>query len=147
MVARLVDEEAAGVPLLAVPAAEVVRAVLGVEHPREVDGGDLADRAVLDHLAQRAVARRVAVVEGDDDLAAGAVDGVLDGGGARPVDRERLLDDDVGAGIQRPDDERRVQVVARADDHAIDRSARTIASSCRAVTRSAPAARRDTRST
>ena len=78
VVARLVDEEAPGVLLLAVPAAEVVRAVVGVQHPGEVDGGDPTDRAVLDHLAQRAVARRVAVVEGDDDLAAGAIDGVLD---------------------------------------------------------------------
>ena len=35
--------------------------------------------------------------------------------GDRPVDGQRLLDDDVGAGIQCPHDQRRVQVVARAD--------------------------------
>ena len=45
MVGRLVDEEAAGIPLVGVPAAEVVGAVLGVEIPVEIDRGDLADRA------------------------------------------------------------------------------------------------------
>ena len=120
VVARLVDQQAAGVALLAVPAAEVVGAVLGVEHPGEVDRGDLPDEAVLDDLAQRAVAGRVPVVEGQHDLATRALDGVLDGGCARRVDRQRLLDDHVGTRLERPHDERRVLVVARADDDPID---------------------------
>ena len=119
VVAGLVHEQAAGVLLLAVPAAEVVCAVLGVEHPGEVDRGDLPDRALLQDLPQRTVARGVAVIEGDDHVASGAVDRIFDRGGAGGVDREGLLDDDVGTGIQRPHDELGVQVVARADDHAV----------------------------
>ena len=45
---------------------------------------------------------------------------VFDRGGALGVDREGLLDDDVDAGLERADDERRVQVVAGGDDDAVD---------------------------
>ena len=49
VVRRLVNQQATGVGLVAVPAAEVVRAVGGVEHPFERDRQRSADRAVLDH--------------------------------------------------------------------------------------------------
>ena len=53
------------------PAAEVVRAVAGVEQPLEVNAGDLADDTGLQHLLDLAVARRVTVVEGDGLLYVG----------------------------------------------------------------------------
>src|SRR5204863_484036 len=70
VVARLVDHQPAGVALVAVPAAEVVGAVAGVEEPLEVDGEDAADRAGLEQLLDSAVARGVAEVEGDGEPAA-----------------------------------------------------------------------------
>src|SRR3546814_4466874 len=79
------------------------------------------DTLVPDTTVFRAgVARRVAVVEREDDLAPGAHDGVFDARGAGRVDRERLLHDDVGAGLERADDEVGMQVVARGDDDPVD---------------------------
>src|SRR5690606_23674239 len=72
VMAGLVHEQPARALLVAVPAAEVVGAVRGVQQPLEVHRGDLADAARREELAQRAVARRVAVVERHDHRAAGA---------------------------------------------------------------------------
>ena len=118
--ARLVHEKTARVLLVPVPAAEVVGAVVGVEHPLEVDGGDLPDRAVLDDPAQRAVAGGVPVVERQHHLSAGAFDDLFDAGRARRVDRQRLLDHDIGTGLERADDQLGMQIVARADDDPVD---------------------------
>ena len=63
----LVHQQAAGVVLVAVPAAEVVGAVARVEQPLEVDRADLADRAGAQQGVQLAVDRVVAVVEADGD--------------------------------------------------------------------------------
>ena len=59
MVGHLVDEKAAAVGLVAVPAAEVVRAVHRVEHPLEGHGDDLADLAT-DELIEKKRAERLA---------------------------------------------------------------------------------------
>eukprot|EP01135_Chromosphaera_perkinsii_P010108 Nk52_evm1s2013 gene=Nk52_evmTU1s2013 len=94
------DEEAAAVGLVAVPAPEVVGAVLGVQHPFEGHRDHLADLPRGDDPLQRGVAGAVAVVEGDQHLPAGAGDRVLDAAGARRVDRQRLLDHHVRARLQ-----------------------------------------------
>ena len=101
MVGRLVHHQAAAVGLVAVPAAEVVRAVAGVEQPLEVDAGDLADDAGLEHLLDLAVARRIAVVEGDGQLAAGPLLGVDDLLALLDVDGHRFFTDDVAAEFHR----------------------------------------------
>ena len=118
--ARLVHQQAAGVLLLAVPAAEVVGAVHGVERPLEVHRGDLADLAGRDDLAQRRVPRGVPVVEGHDDVAAGLADRARDPPAARPVDGQRLLDDDVGPRGERPRHQLGVRVVGRGHDDDVD---------------------------
>src|SRR5262249_42324873 len=65
MVGGLVHEQSAGVRLVAMPAAEIVRTVMGIELPLEIDGGDLADSAGCQYLLQQRTRRRIAVVERD----------------------------------------------------------------------------------
>ena len=120
VVARLVHQQAAGVLLLAVPAAEVVGAVHGVERPLEVHRGDLADLAGRDDLAQGGVPRGVPVVERHDDVPAGLGDRARDPSAARPVDGQRLLDDDVGPRGERPRHQLGVRVVGRGHDDDVD---------------------------
>ena len=116
----LVDEQPARVRLLPVPAPEVVGAVHGVERPLEVHRGHGADLAVGDDLPQRGVARAVAVVERRDDLAPGVGDRLADAPHALGVDRERLLDDHVGAGVQRTHHEVGVREVGGGHDHPVE---------------------------
>ena len=51
-------------------------------------------------ILERGVPRRVAIVVGHDDLPAGPLDRLGDLPVLVRVDRQRLLDDDVGTGIQ-----------------------------------------------
>ncbi|GAB4007401.1 hypothetical protein GCM10029992_61050 [Glycomyces albus] len=81
MVAGLVDQQAAGLLGQAVPAAEVVGAVAGVEQPVEADRDDLADRALAKEVGDLLVDRVVAVVEGDRDRSGRLPLGFEDGGG------------------------------------------------------------------
>ncbi len=101
VVGGLVYQQPARLVLAAVPAAEVVRAVDGVQRPLEVHGGDIADPAVRDGLPYRRVTGGVAVVEGDDELPGVALGGVGDPLAALGVDRQRLLHHHVAAGVQR----------------------------------------------
>jgi hypothetical protein len=71
VVGGLVHEQPAGHRLLAVPPAEVVGPVAGVERPGEVDQVRGADRAAGHELAEPGVGRRVPVVEGDREAAPG----------------------------------------------------------------------------
>ena len=97
MVRRLVDEQPARVALVAVPAAEVVRAVAGVEQPLEVHGGDLADDPLFEQALDLGVARGVAVVEGHAVVPARRLLGVDDLLALSGVDGHRLFADDVAA--------------------------------------------------
>ena len=117
VVGRLVHHQAARIGLVGVPAAEVIGAVDGVEQPGEVDRDDVADLARHQELLDLGARRGIAVVEGDTDLAAGALDGVDDtlclvGGG-----RHRLFGDDVAAGFEGAHDVVVVSGVGRGDDH------------------------------
>ena len=119
MMGRLVDEQTAGLVLVAVPAAEIVGAVDAVEIPAEIDGGDLADDAGHQQVLHLGAMRRVAVVEGNRHRLAGLLLGVEDGAEARHVDGHRLFGDDVGAEFERPHDVFVVQVVGHGDDDRI----------------------------
>jgi hypothetical protein len=115
-----VHEQPAGVLLLAVPAAEVVGAVGGVEQPLEVHRGDVTDLPGGDEGLERAVARGVAVVEGHQHVPAGALDRVRDA--THPVlgRGQRLLDDGVRTGLQGGDDVVGVEDVRGGDDDPVD---------------------------
>lgn len=119
VVGGLVHKESAGVRLLPMPAPEVVGAMPGVQHPVEVDTRHAPDRAVRDELPQRAVPRRVAVVEGDHHRTPGRLLGLDDLPRAGGVDRERLLHDDVRARPKAARDQRGVGVVGAGDDHPV----------------------------
>ena len=119
----LVDEQPAAVGLVAMPAAEVVGAVGGVQHPLEDHRDHLADLPGGDDLLQGGVARAVAVVEGHQHLAAGAVDGFLDASGAGGIDGQGLLDDHVGPRVQHAHHVLGVQAVRGGDDHPVHREA------------------------
>ncbi len=98
MVSRFMHQQAAAVALLPVPAAEVVRAVFGVEQPLKMDGVDLANRTVHQQLAYLAVVRRVAVVKGYTHAAARLFDSVKDTQGALLINGHRLFSNDVAPG-------------------------------------------------
>jgi hypothetical protein len=91
-----------------------------VERPLEVHARDGPDPALGDHPAQRRVPRAVSVVERRDHLAARLRDGGADAPHALGVDRERLLHDHVGAGVQGAHDVVGVREVGRRDDHPVE---------------------------
>ena len=111
----LVDPERAALRAVGMPAAEVVRAVRGVEVPREIDGRDLADLARHEEFLDLLVLGRVAVVERDHDLLAGALLGVEHRLALLLVDDHRLLGHDVDAAVQRLDQILAVIAVNRRD--------------------------------
>ncbi|CAG9942979.1 unnamed protein product [Clonostachys rosea f. rosea IK726] len=86
------------------PVVEVVHAGDGADGPRAEDLGDLG------------VVRRVAVVEGDADPAAGALDGGEDLGAAGGVYRHGLLAEDVAAEVEGAHDVGVVGAVDGGDD-------------------------------
>jgi hypothetical protein len=86
------------------PAPEIVGAVDDVEVPAEVDRDDLPDLVREQDLLHLLVGRRVAVVEGDDDLAVVPLLGVEDGLTFRFVGRHRLLGHHVDAAVEPLDD-------------------------------------------
>ena len=96
----LVYPQRAALLAQAVPAPEVVGAVAGVEVPREVHRGDRADLAREQDLLDLAVLGRVAVVEGDPDLASRALLGVQQGAHLLLVYRHGLLGQHVDATLQ-----------------------------------------------
>jgi len=116
VVGGFVDHQAAGVVLVAVPAAEVVRAVAGVEQPFEMDAGDLADDSGVDDLFDLGVARSVTVVEGDGEVLAGALLGVDDLLAFISIDGHRLFADDVAAELHRAAGVFVMGAVHRGDD-------------------------------
>ena len=71
-------QQAAAVALLPVPAAEIVRAMFGIQQPFKVHRKHLADGAVHQQFANFAVVRRIAVVEGHTHFAARLFNGVKD---------------------------------------------------------------------
>ena len=121
VVAGLVHQQAAGVVLVPVPAAEVVGPVAQVEQPFEVDRADLSDNAGAQQGVQLAVDRVVAVVEADGDPTAGALLGGVDAAAALKVGGHRFFRDDVAARVQGGHDVVGVQPVHGAHDHLVDR--------------------------
>jgi hypothetical protein len=119
VVGGLVDHQAAGIALVAVPAAEVVRPVGGVQQPLEVDADDVAQRAALDDLLDLRVAGGVAVVEGDGEVLAGALDRVDDLLALLGIDGHRLLADGVAAQLHGADDVAGVGAVHAGDDDGV----------------------------
>ena len=117
MMRRLVHPEAAAAVLVRVPAAEVIGAVVHVEIPREVDRQHFADLPRHEDFLDRAVLRRKAVVEGDDDLLLVALLGVEHRLALLLVDDHRLLGHHVEAPVERADDVLAVVRVLRRHHH------------------------------
>jgi len=97
VVGGLVHEQAAGLVFFAMPAAEVVGAVAGIQHPGKVDVARAADRALHDQLAHGGCKRRVAVVECHAQRAAGPLDRVEDLAGLGVIGGHGLFGDGVAA--------------------------------------------------
>ena len=76
VVRGLVDHQAAGVFLVAVPAAEVVGAVQRVQQPVEIDREHVADLAAHQQVLDLRARRRIAVVEHHAHLPVVALAGV-----------------------------------------------------------------------
>ena len=106
-------------PLVGVPATEVVGAVHGIEVPVEVDRGDLADPPRGQQLADLPRGRREAVVERHVDPPPGPRLGVEDAPAVLGRRRHRLLGDDVDARLERLHDDVGMGVVAGADDERV----------------------------
>ena len=104
MVRGLVHQQAAGVRDVRVPAAEVVRAVVGVEQILEIHRAHAADRAGDDQLLHLGAERRPAVVERHPHALAGGGHGLEHGAALDGVGGHRLLGDHVAAGMQRTHD-------------------------------------------
>ena len=73
VVRGLVDQQTAGIVLAAVPAAEVVRSMTGVQQPLKRDTGNRARNARFQHFLDLRVAGRITIVECDRDVLAGAL--------------------------------------------------------------------------
>ena len=119
MVRGLVHHQAAGVLLVAMPAAEVVGAVAGVEQPVEVHREHLADDAGHEQVLDLGARRRVAVVEGDPHVRPVLLLRVDDALALLRVGGHRLLGDHVAAQLHRPADVVRRGGVLGGDDHAV----------------------------
>ena len=116
MVGRFVHQQAAAVAFFTVPATEVVRAVLGIEQPLKVNGGNVADRALHQQFTHLAVVRRIAVVKGHAHRVPGLFDGVQNAQRALLVDGHRFFGDHIAARVQRTDDVIIVGAVHGGDD-------------------------------
>jgi hypothetical protein len=101
------------------PAPEVVGAMPRIEIPGEIGRRHLADGARHQDLFDSAVLRRIAVVERDDDRAAGLLFRVENGLALRLVDAERLFGHHVDAALQALDDVFAVIAVHRRDHQEI----------------------------
>src|SRR5271166_228694 len=108
---RLVHEQATGICLVAMPAAEIVGAVMRVELPLEIDRGDMPDDARLQHLLQQGTRRRIAVVEGDCYRSSARLSRCDNPAAGLGIDRQRLLGDHIGAKLQRTHDIEAVRVI------------------------------------
>ena len=122
VVCGFVYEEGAGAVSQAVPAAEVAGAVVGVEHPVEVGGDDVADGAFLEELFDLGHVRAPAVVEADDDLVFGVSFGVEDGLALVFVGGHGFFGEDVAAVLEGFDDELVVCGVHGGDDDEVGAS-------------------------
>ena len=119
MVRGFVHQEAAGLVLVAVPAAEIVGAVNAVEIPAEIHRLDLADRAGHQDVLELRARRRIAVVERHRDALARLalrIEHALEPG---QIDRHRLFGDDVAARLERPHDVFVVEIIRHRDDHRV----------------------------
>ena len=115
----LVHQQPAGVALVAMPAAEVVGPVAQVEQPLEVHREHLADGVGQEQLAHLGGVRRVAIVEGDPQLASGAVNRIQDLLALLRIDRHRLLGDGVAAQLHGAHDVAVMGTVDRGHDHRV----------------------------
>ena len=71
MVGGFVDQQTAAVFLVAMPSAEIVRTVIGIQKPLEMNAGNLSDESASEDLLDPGIAGRVAVIECDGDIASG----------------------------------------------------------------------------
>ena len=101
------------------PAAEIVGAVTRVEVPGKIHRRHLADLARHQQLFDRLVLRRVAVIEGDDQVAAALLFGVEHRLALLLVDDHRLFGHHVDAAFERLDDVLAVEAVDRRDHQQI----------------------------
>lgn len=68
MMCRLVYQKTATVSLIAMPSTEVIGSVACVQHPLEVNAGDLSNGARSDQLGYLGVVRCVTIVERNPNL-------------------------------------------------------------------------------
>ena len=116
VVGGFVHQQAAAVALFTVPAAEVVRAVLGVEQPLKVNGSDVANHPLHQQFTHFAVVRRVAIVKGHAHGMPGLFDGIEDTQRAFFINGHRFFGDHIAARMQRTDDIVIVGTVHGGDD-------------------------------
>ena len=100
MMRGLVDPQRTALRAQPVPAPEIVGAVAGVEVPREVHRRHLADGARHQQFLDPLMLRRVAVIEGHDDVAAALAFGIQHGLALLLVDRHRLFGHDVEPALE-----------------------------------------------
>ena len=104
VVRGLVKHEAAGIGFVGVPATAVVGAVAGFDHPLKINREDIADLAAHQEVLHVRAGRRVALVEIDAEVAAGAVLGFEDAAARLGGGRHRFFRDDVAAARHGTDD-------------------------------------------
>src|SRR4029453_13648837 len=92
---RFMDPQAAAAVLVRMPAAEVVGAVVHVEIPGKIHRQHAPDLSRHQHLFDRTVLGRIAIIESDDDLFVVALFGVENSLALLLVDDHWLLGHDV----------------------------------------------------
>src|SRR5690554_2549936 len=91
------NQEAAAVALIPVPAAEIIRSMLGIKQPFKVDRGHIANYPVPDEFSDLSIMRSVPIVEGYPQAASRLLDRVEDGLTFLCVNGQRFLSDDITA--------------------------------------------------
>lgn len=113
------DQQPAAVAFIALPAAKIIGAVLGIQQPFKMNREDLANSTGRQQLADFAVMRRVAIIESDASLPAGAPDSVQNNLALIFIDSHRFFADPIAAQYHRPHDIMMMGAIDRGDDYHI----------------------------
>ena len=97
VVGGFVNHQSAGIPFVPVPAAEIIRTVVGVEKPFKVDAGDLAANTAVQQFFDPGVTRAVTVVECHSEFFAGTLLGVDDHLALFGIDGHRFFGNDIAS--------------------------------------------------
>jgi len=112
-----VHHQAAGILFLAVPAAEIIGAVTGIEHPVKIDGEDVADGPLHEQILDLGARRRIAIVEGCRAAPARLFDRFEDGAAFFGVGGHRLFSDDIASQLHGTDNILVMESIHCGDNH------------------------------